>query len=104
MFLLIYGLILFNGCVIMLKFMEKEEREKKGENKWLKSVQNKFKKLISDLRWDSITLTGTEMAIVTFIMNAKTANDLPVLINERIVDHILEKVKTQFKHFNTKGL
>ena len=84
--------------------MTQEEKEKREENRWLKSIQNKFMKLISDLRWDSISLTETEMSIVAFVMNAKTADDLPVLINERLVDHIIEKVKNQFKNFNTKGL
>ena len=84
--------------------MTQEEKEKREEYRWLKSIQNKFGKLISDLRWDSITLTETEMSVVTFVMNAKTVDDLPLLINERLVDHIIEKVKTQFKKLNTKGL
>ena len=84
--------------------MTQEERDKKEENRWLKTIQNKFMKLISDPRWDSVDLTNTELSIVTLIMRAKTANDLPVLVNERIVDHIMEKVRHQFKNFNIKGL
>ena len=84
--------------------MTQEEKEKREENRWLKSIQNKFKKLISDLRWDSITLTDTEISIVTLVMNARTIEDLPLLINERLIEHIIEKVKNQFKNFNTKGL
>ena len=84
--------------------MTQEEKEKREENRWLKSIQNKFKKLISDVRWDSLNLTDTEISVVTFVMNANTVDDLPLLINERLIEHIIEKVKTQFKKFNTKGL
>ena len=84
--------------------MTQEEKDKQEENRWLKSTQKKFKKLISDLRWDSLNLTETEMSIVTFVMNAKAAEDLPVLINERLIEYVFEKIKKQFKNFNTKGL
>ncbi len=84
--------------------MTQEENEKKEEERWLKSIQNKFKKFISDLRWDSLSLTDTEMSIVTFVMNAKSVDELPILINELLIDHIFEKIKNQFKNLNTKGL
>lgn len=74
------------------------------EERWLKTIQKQFQKLIADLRWDSITLTDTEMSIVTYVMNAKNVCDLPVLVNERLIDYIMEKVKNQFKNFKTKGL
>ena len=79
-------------------------QEDKEEERWLKAIQKKFKKLISDLRWDSLKLTDTEMSIITFVMNAETVKDLPVLVDERLTDHIFEKIKNQFKNFNTKGL
>lgn len=84
--------------------MTQEEKEKREKNRWLKSIQNKFKKLISDLRWDLVSLTDTEISVVTFVMNANTVDDLPLLINERLLEHIIKKVKNQFKNFNTKGL
>lgn len=84
--------------------MTQEEKEKKEENRWFESVQNKFKKLIADLRWDSLSLTETEMSIITFIMNAKSADELPILINERLTDGIIEKIKNQFKKLSVKGL
>ena len=83
--------------------MTQEEIEKREEERWLKSVQNKLKKLISDLRWDSINLTETEMNVVTYIMNAQKVNELPLLVDERLTDFIFEKIKKQFKNFN-KGL
>ncbi len=84
--------------------MTQEEKEKQEEERWLKSIKNKFKKFISDLRWDLLNLTETEISIVTFVMNAKSVGDLPVLVDERLIDHIIEKIKRQFKNFNTKGL
>ena len=84
--------------------MTEEEREKREENRWLKSVQNKFKKLISDLRWDSLELSDTEYMVVTYIMNAKDSNDLPVLVDERLVDFVLENVRTKMKSIKAKGL
>ena len=84
--------------------MTQEEKDRNEEQKWLNSVKKKFMKYISNLNWDNIKLTDTELTIVTFIMNAKTPDDLPILVNERIVDHILEKVKNQLNNLKTKGI
>lgn len=84
--------------------MTEEEKYQKEELCWLKSIQKKFMKYISNPNWDNLTLTETEINIVTFIMNAKTPNELPLLVNERLVDHILEKIKNQLKNTQTKGL
>lgn len=92
-------MLCYNICA-----MTQEEKDKREEERWLKSIKNKFKKFISDLRWDLLNLTETEMSIVTFVMNAKSVGDLPVLVDERLIDHIIEKIKKQFKNFNTKGL
>ena len=84
--------------------MTEEEKDKKEEQRWLNSVQKKFKKYISNLNWDNLKLTETEMNIVTFVMNAKSPKDLPILVNERLVNHVLEKIKNQLKNMQTKGL
>ena len=78
--------------------------EEKEEQQWLNSIQRKFKKLISDLRWDCVDLTETEYLIVKYVMNAKTPNDLPILVDERLINHVITKVKTQFSKLRTKGL
>lgn len=79
-------------------------QEEKEEQRWLKSNQRKFMKLISDCRWDCVELTDTEYLVVQYVMNAKTPNDLPILVDERLVNHILEKVKNQFSQMKTKGI
>ena len=81
-----------------------EEEKYQEEQCWLKYIQKKFMKYISNPNWDNLTLTETEINIVTFIMNAKTPNELPLLVDERLVDHILEKIKNQLKNIQTKGL
>lgn len=82
---------------------EKTETHKE-EQKWLLSIQKQFKRFIGDLRWDSVSLTDTELDIVSLIMKTKDVDDLPILINERIVDHIIEKIQKQFKNIKlTKG-
>ena len=78
--------------------------EEKEELNWLKSIQKKFKKLIADCRWDCVELTETEYLIVKYVMNAKTPYDLPILVDERLVNHVIEKVKNKFSKINTKGL
>ena len=78
--------------------------EEKEELDWLNSIQKKFKKLISDCRWDCVELTETEYLVVKYVMNAKTPNDLPILVDERLVNYIMEKVKNKFAKINTKGL
>lgn len=80
------------------------KKEIREEERWFKSIQKQFQKLIADLRWDSVILTDTELSIVTCVMNAKNVGDLPILVNERLIDYIIEKVKNQFKNFKIKGL
>ena len=84
--------------------MTQEERDQLEENRWLKTIQKTFKKMISDYRWDLLDLTDTEMNIITYVMNAENAGELPVLVDERLVDYIIEKIKKQLKNLNTKGL
>lgn len=84
--------------------MTEEEKEKKEEQRWLNSVKKKFMRYISNINWDNIKLTDTEISIVTFVMNAETPDDLPILVNERIVTHVLDKVRNQLNSLKTKGI
>ena len=84
--------------------MTEEEKEKKEEQRWLNSVKKKFMLYISNINWDNIKLTDTEISIVTFVMNAETPDDLPILVNERIVDYVLDKVRNQLNSLKTKGI
>lgn len=79
-------------------------QEEKEEQLWLNSIQKKFFKYISNPNWDNLKLTETEVSVITFITNAKTPNDLPILVDERLVDYILNKIKNQLKNIQTKGL
>ena len=82
---------------------EEKTTTRKEEQKWLMSIQKKFKKFISNPKWDSLSLTNTEWDIVMRIMNTNEVEDLPILINERIVDHILTKISNQFKNMITRS-
>ena len=70
------------------------------DQKWLESVQNKLKKYISNPKWDCIVLPSSQYDIISQIMKVKNVEDLPVLINERITDFILENIKTKFSKIN----
>ena len=75
------------------------------EQKWLKNVQNKLKKYISNPKWDCIVLPSSQYDIISQIMKVQNVEDLPVLINEKITDFILENIKTKFKEINlSKGI
>lgn len=82
---------------------DEKTKTHKEEQKWLMSIQKKFKKFISNPKWDSLSLTNTEWDIVMRIMNTNDVEDLPILINERIVDHILTKISNQFKNIRTRS-
>lgn len=83
------------------KVLTEEEKE---EQKWLKSIQKQLQKYISSWKWDCIELDDTDYSLINTIMNAKTPKDLPVLLNERLVDYILNKIKNKFSNINVKGL
>lgn len=74
-----------------------EENINKEEQRWLRSIQNKLRKYISSWKWDCILLTSTQYQIVSTIMSVKNVNQLPLLINERIVDDILKQIELKFK-------
>ena len=82
-----------------VQIMTQEDRE---EQLWFKSIQNKLKRRIANPRWDSLSLTTTEWDIIMFIAKAKSVNDLPLLINERITDNLLNKIDNQFKQMKGK--
>lgn len=74
-----------------------EENITKAEQRWLISVQNKLKKYISSWKWDCILLSSTQYEIISTIMSVKNVKQLPLLINERIVDSILKQIEFKFK-------
>lgn len=75
------------------------------EQKWLESVKKKLKNYISSPKWDCIILPSSQYEIISQIMETKNVADLPILINERITDFILENIKTKFKEINlSKGI
>ena len=74
-----------------------DENINKEEQRWLRSIQNKLRKYISSWKWDCILLTSTQYQIVSTIMSVKNVNQLPLLINERIVDDILKQIELKFK-------
>lgn len=76
--------------------MTEEEKQLKEDEKWLKSVQKKFMKLISNLKWDCIELSNLQYDIISHIMNCKSVKKLSPSINERVVDQILETIKNKF--------
>lgn len=67
------------------------------DDKWLKKVQNKLKRYISNPIWDCIELSDLNYSIIERIMNANKAKDLPYVINERLVDNLLETIDVKFK-------
>lgn len=76
--------------------------EEKEENLWFKNVKIKLQRRIANPKWDSLNLTKLEWDIVMFIANAKNINDLPLLLNERIVDGLFNKIDNQFKQMKGK--
>ena len=81
-----------------------EEKEYKEEQRWFKNVQNKLRRRINNPKWDSLSLTKIEWDTVLFIMKAKDVNELPVLLNERITDSLIEKIDYQFKQMKGKEI
>ena len=72
------------------------EKEFAEDQKWLRSVQNKFKRLISSEKWDCIELSILKLDIVTHIMNCKSVKELSPSINDRIVDQLLSSIRDKF--------
>ena len=49
-------------------------------------------------------LTTIEWDIILLITRAKDVNNLPVLINERVTDNLIEKIDKQFKQMKGKEI
>ena len=78
--------------------------EEKEEQLWFKNIKNKLQRRISNPKWDSLKLTKIEWDTIIFITQAKTVNELPLLINERMVDSLLQKIDNQFKQMKGKEI
>ena len=74
------------------------------EQLWFKNIKKKLLRRISNPKWDSLNLTKLEWDSVIFIAKAKTVNDLPILLNERIVDDLIKKIDNQFKQMKGKEI
>jgi len=84
--------------------MTQEEKDKKEEQLWFKKLQSKLKKRIANPKWDNLSLTKVEWDTVLFIMRATTVDELPLLINERMTDSLLNKIDNQFKQMKGKEI
>ena len=67
------------------------------DDKWLKKVQNKLKRYISNPMWDCIELSDLNYSIIMHIMNANKAKDLPYVINESLVNNLLKTIDDKFR-------
>ena len=81
-----------------------EDKEKREEQLWFKSVQEKLKRRIANPKWDSLSLTKIEWDTVLFIAQAKSVGELPILINERVTDDLFKKIDCQFKQMKGKEI
>ena len=81
-----------------------EENVFKEEKLWFNNVKMKLARRIAKPEWDSLKLTNIEWDTVIFISKAKTINELPILINERMVDNLLTKIDFQFKQMKGKEI
>lgn len=78
--------------------------EEKEEERWFKQVQTKLKRRIANPKWDNLSLTKLEWDSVIFIAQATTVNDLPILLNERMIENLFFKIDTQFKQMKGKEI
>ena len=69
----------------------------KQEELWLKQVQNKLAKLISNPKWDCIELSNLQLDLVSHIMKAESVKTLSPSINERVTDMLIDTIKEKFK-------
>lgn len=78
--------------------------EEKEEERWFKNIKKKLQKRISNPKWDSLSLTKIEWDSVIFIAQAKNVKELPVLLNERMVENLLNKIDLQFNQMRGKEI
>ena len=78
--------------------------EEKEEECWFKNIKKKLQKRISNPKWDSLSLTKIEWDSVIFIAQAKNVKELPVLLNERMVENLLNKIDLQFNQIRGKEI
>ena len=73
------------------------DKTHKDEQRWLLGVQKRLKKYISHWKWDCILLSSTQYDIISKIMSVNDVNELPMMINERIVTQLFEQIDFKFK-------
>ena len=78
--------------------------EEKEEKLWFNNIKRKLQRRIINPKWDSLSLTSIEWDTVLYITKATNVNELPILINERMVDNLFQKIDTQFKQMKGKEL
>ena len=78
--------------------------EEKEEQLWFKNVKAKLQRRIANSKWDSLHLSNMEWDTIMFIVKSKNVNELPLLLNERIIDNLFKKIDTQFKQMKGKEL
>lgn len=78
--------------------------EEKEEQQWFTNLKRKLQRRIANPKWDSLSLTKIEWDTILFITKAKNVNELPVLINERVTDNLLNKIDNQFKQMKGKTI
>ena len=78
--------------------------EDKEEQLWFKRIKSKLQKRIANPNWDNLQLTTIEWDSIMFITKANTVNELPLLLNERLVDNLLNKIDKQFKQMKGKEI
>lgn len=71
------------------------DKEQKEEQAWLNSVKRKLFKCISSPYWDCIHISDLQLSIIMQINNTTDVKKLSPAINERIVDILLEDIKTK---------
>lgn len=61
--------------------------------KYLKNLRKQQLRIVLHPKYGSINISEAELSILTIIGNAETYNDLPNFPIEKILDHIMEKLK-----------
>ena len=70
-------------------------KKKSEEQIWLDGIKRRLIKYISNPKWDYLELSDLHMSIVTAIMNCDDVNKLSPSINERVVNIVFDRIKSQ---------